>query len=149
MAVSQVAPLSDYLARARSQSRFASLLAACLAAIALLLACIGIYGVLSYSVAQRTGEIGLRMAIGAKRWDVLRMVLGEGLTSAALGLIAGILLSLFLMPLLAGLLFGVTAADPVNYVFVCALVLTVSALAAFLPARHAVGIDPIVALRHE
>jgi putative ABC transport system permease protein len=149
MAVSQVAPLTDYLARARSQSRFASLLAASLAAIALLLACIGIYGVLSYSVAQRTGEIGVRMAIGAKRSDVLRMVLGQGLTSAVLGLTAGLLLSLVLMPLLAGLLFGVTAADPVNYILICALVLTVSALAAFIPARHAVGIDPIVALRHE
>ena len=149
MAVSQVAPLTDYLARARSQSRFASLLAASLAGIALLLACVGIYGVLSYSVAQRTGEIGVRMALGAERSDVLRMVLGQGLTSAALGLTAGLLLSLVLMPLLAGLLFGVTAADPVNYILICALVLTVSALAAFLPARHAVGIDPIVALRHE
>jgi putative ABC transport system permease protein len=149
MAVSQVVPLTEYLARARSQSRFASLLAASLAGIALLLACIGIYGVLSYSVAQRTGEIGVRMAIGAERSDILRMILGQGLTSAALGLIAGFLLSLVLMPLLAGLLFDVTAADPVNYVLICALVLTVSGLAAFLPARHAVGIDPIVALRHE
>jgi predicted permease len=149
MAVSQVAPLTDYLERARSQSRFAFLLAASLAAIALLLACIGIYGVLSYSVAQRTGEIGVRMAIGADRSDILRMVLGQGLTSAALGLTAGLSLSLVLMPLLAGLLFGVTAADPVNYILICAIVLTMSALAAFLPARHAVGIDPIVALRHE
>jgi ABC-type antimicrobial peptide transport system permease subunit len=147
--VSQVAPLTDYLERARSQSRFAFLLAASLAAIALLLACIGIYGVLSYSVAQRTGEIGVRMAIGADRSDILRMVLGQGLTSAALGLTAGLSLSLVLMPLLAGLLFGVTAADPVNYILICAIVLTMSALAAFLPARHAVGIDPIVALRHE
>jgi predicted permease len=149
MAVSQVAPLTDYLERARAQSRFASLLAASLAAIALLLACIGIYGVLSYSVAQRTGEIGVRVALGAKHSDVLRMVLGQGLTSAALGLIAGLLLSLILMPLLAGLLFGVTPADPVNYVLICAIVLTMSALAAFLPAWHAVRIDPIVALRHE
>jgi putative ABC transport system permease protein len=149
MAASQVVPLTDYLERARSQSRFASLLAASLATIALLLACIGIYGVLSYSVAQRTGEIGVRMAIGAERSDILRMILGQGLTSAALGLTAGFLLSLVLMPLLAGLLFGVTAADTVNYVLICGIVLTASGLAAFLPARHAVGIDPIVALRHE
>jgi putative ABC transport system permease protein len=149
MAVSQVAPLTDYLTRACSQSRFASLLAASLAAIALLLACIGIYGVLSYSVAQRTAEIGVRMAIGAQRSDVLRMVLGQGLTSAALGLTAGLLLSLILMPLLAGLLFGVTPADPVNYISICVLVLTVSTLAAFLPARHAMGINLIAALRHE
>jgi predicted permease len=149
MAVSQVAPVSDYLTRARSQSRFASLLAASLAATALLLACIGIYGVLSYAVAQRTAEIGVRLAIGAQRWDVLRMVLGQGLTSAALGLSAGLLLSSILMPLLAGLLFGVTPADPVNYLLICALVLTVSTLAALLPARHAMGVDPIAALRHE
>ena len=89
------------------------------------------------------------VAIGAERSDILRMILGEGLTSAALGLIEGFLLSLVLMPLLGGLLFGVAAADPVNYILICALVLTVSALAAFLPARHAVGIDPTVALRHE
>jgi putative ABC transport system permease protein len=149
MAVSRVAPLTDYLTRARAQSRFASLLAASLAGIALLLACIGIYGVLSYSVAQRTREIGVRMAIGAQRWDVVRMVLGQGLTSAVLGLAAGLLLSAILMPLLAGLLFGVTPADPVNYLLICALVLTVSTLAAFLPARHAMRIDPITALRHE
>jgi predicted lysophospholipase L1 biosynthesis ABC-type transport system permease subunit len=149
MAVSQVAPLTDYLMRARSQSRFTSLLAASLAAIALLLACIGTYGVLSYSVAQRTGEIGVRMALGAERWDVLRMVLGQGLTSAALGLAAGLLLSLLLMPLFTALLFGVTPADPVNYILICALVLTVSTVAAFLPARHAMGINPIAALRHE
>jgi predicted permease len=149
MAVSQVAPLTDYLERARAQSRFASLLAASLAAIALSLACIGIFGVLSYSVTQRTGEIGVRIALGAKRSDVLRMVLGQGLTSTALGLVAGLLLSFILMPLLAGLLFGVTAADPLNYALICVIVLTMSALSAYLPARHALGIDPIVALRHE
>ena len=147
--VSQVAPFTDYLARARSQSRFASLLAVSLAAIALLLACIGIYGVLSYSVAQRTNEIGVRMAIGARRSDVLGMVLGQGLTSTALGLAGGFLLSLILMPLLAGLLFGVTPGDPANYILISAVVIAVSALAAFLPARRATQIDPLVALRHE
>ena len=149
MAVSQVAPLTDYLARARSQSRFASLLAASLAAIALLLACIGIYGVLSYSVAQRTGEIGVRMAIGARRSRVLALVLGQGLRSAVLGLAGGFLLSLLLMPLLAGLLFGVTPSDPVNYLLISAVIVAVSAFAAFLPARRATDIDPVVALRHE
>jgi putative ABC transport system permease protein len=149
MAVSQVVPLTDYLTRARAQSRFASLLAVSLAAIALLLACIGIYGVLSYAVAQRTGEFGIRMAIGAQRWDVLRMVLVQGLKSTALGLAVGLLLSAILMPLLAGLLFGVTPADPVNYILISALMLSVSVLAALLPARHAMGINPIAALRHE
>jgi len=149
MAVSQVVPLTEYLTRARSHSRFASLLAAALAAIALLLACIGIYGVLSYSVAQRTGEIGVRMAIGAPRWRVLRMVLGQGLKSTALGLVGGFLLSLVLMPLLAGLLFGVVASDRVNYILISGVVIGVSVLAALLPAWRATEIDPIVALRHE
>ena len=149
MPVSQVAPLTDYLVRARSQSRFASLLAASLAAVSLLLACIGVYGVLAYSVAQRTSEIGVRMAIGARRADVLGMVLRQGLGSTALGLAAGFLLSLMVMPLLAGLLFGVTPADPANYLLIAVLVIVVSLLASFLPARRATHIDPIVALRHQ
>ncbi|HYL61833.1 MAG TPA: ABC transporter permease [Candidatus Methylomirabilis sp.] len=149
MPVSQVAPLTDYVVRARSQSRFASLLAASLAVISLLLACIGIYGVLSYSVAQRTSEIGVRMAMGARRSSVLRMVLRQGFASTALGLAGGFLLSLIVMPLLAGLLFGVTPRDPMNYILISALVIGVSVLASFFPARRATEIDPIVALRHE
>ena len=149
MPVSQVAPLTDYVVRARSQSRFASLLAASLALISLLLACIGIYGMLSYSVAQRTSEIGLRMAMGARRSNVLRMILRQGLTSTAVGLAGGFVLSLALMPLLAGLLFGVTPSDPLNYIVIFAVVLVVSILASIFPARRATEIDPIVALRHE
>ena len=111
--------------------------------------CIGIYGVLSYSVAQRTSEIGIRMAIGARRADVMRMVLADGFTSVVLGLTGGFLLSLGLGPLLAGLLFGVKPGNPANYLFILVIVLLVSALASFLPARRAMQIDPLTALRHE
>ncbi|HEV3219316.1 MAG TPA: ABC transporter permease [Candidatus Acidoferrales bacterium] len=149
MPVSSVAPLSNNVARALSQSRFASMLAASLSAIALLLACIGIYGVLSYAVAQRTGEIGIRMAIGARRADVLKMVLGNSLKPVLFGLAGGFLLSLAVAPLLAGLLFGITPGDPANYVEIVLVVLLVSLVASYLPARRATRIDPLIALRHE
>jgi putative ABC transport system permease protein len=149
MPVSGVAPLSDYVTRALSQSRFASLLAVSLSAIALLLACIGIYGVLSYAVAQRTGEIGIRMAIGARQADVMKMVLGNSLKPVMFGLAGGFLLSLPVAPLLAELLYGVTPGDFANYAEIVFVVLIVGALASYLPARRATRIDPLIALRHE
>lgn len=149
VAVSHLEPLSTLVSRALSESRFASLLATLLSAIALLLACIGIYGVLSYSVAQRTSEIGVRMAIGAHRVQVMRMVLADGLSSVVLRLTGGFLLSLLLKPVLARLLFGVKAGNAANYAIIVPVVLLVSALAAFLPARRAMNIDPLTALRHE
>src|ERR1700683_180782 len=106
--VSHVAPLSENVSRARAESRFASLLAMSLSSVALILACIGIYGVLSYSVAQRTSEIGLRMAIGARRLDVMRLIAADSSASVLLGLAGGFLLSVGLTPFLKSLLFGVT-----------------------------------------
>ncbi len=149
VAVSQIAPLSELVARALAESRFASLLAILLSAIGLLLACIGVYGVLSYSVAKRTGEIGIRMAIGAHRADVMKMVLADGFASVLVGLAGGFSLSLVLTPLLARMLFGVKPGSPANYVIILVLVLLVSAFAAFLPARRAMNIDPLTALRYE
>jgi len=149
VAVSHIAPLSEVVARARSESRFASLLATLLSAIALLLACIGVYGVLSYSVARRTSEIGIRMAIGAHRAHVMRMVLADGLASVLLGVAGGFSLSLVLTPLLAHRLFGVKPGSPANYAMILILVLLVSTLAAYLPARRAMKIDPLGALRYE
>jgi len=134
---------------ARSESRFASLLATLLSVIALVLATSGIYGVLSYSVAQRTTEIGIRMAIGAPRTKVLRMILADGFTWILPGLLAGFLLCLMVTPLLAHLLYGVQPTNLTNYAVMFTGVLTVSALAAFLPARRAMKIDPLAALRYE
>jgi ABC-type antimicrobial peptide transport system permease subunit len=129
--------------RARAESRFASLLALLLSAIALVLATSGIYGVLSYSVAQRTTEIGIRMAIGAQRAQVLRMILADGFAWIFPGLVTGFLLCLAVTPLLHRLLYGVEPTSMANYAVVMFGVLIVGALAAFLPARRAMKIDPL------
>ncbi len=149
VAVSHVAPLSELVARALSESRFASILASSLSGLAVLLACIGIYGVLSHSVAQRTSEIGIRMAMGAHRTQVMRMVLVDGLSAVLLGITGGFLLSLIVMPVLGNFLFAVRPGSPANYVLILVLVLVVSVFAAFLPARRAMNIDPLTALRYE
>jgi putative ABC transport system permease protein len=145
----QVEPMQLLVDRARSESRFASLLATLLSVIALVLATSGIYGVLSYSVAQRTTEIGIRMAIGAPRAQVLRMILADGFAWILPGLLSGFLLCLAVTPLLAHLLFGVQPTNLANYAVMLTGVLIVSAFAAFLPARRAMKIDPLTALRYE
>lgn len=142
-------PMQLLVDRARSESRFASLLATLLSLIALVLATSGIYGVLSYAVAQRTTEIGIRMAIGAPRAQVLRMILADGFAWILPGLLAGMLLSLAITPLLAHLLYGVKPTNLTNYAVMLIGILVVSGLAAFLPARRAMKIDPLTALRYE
>ena len=148
-AMSRVQPLSEIVAWALSEARFASTAASLLSGIALLLACVGIYGVLAYSVVQRTAELGLRMALGARRSSVMRMILADGLASVWLGLAAGFLLSLMATPMLQHLLFGIKPGNATNYGTILLLMLVVSALAAFIPARRATNIDPLAALRHE
>jgi putative ABC transport system permease protein len=147
--ITHVEPMQLLVDRAHAESRFASLLATLLSAIALILATSGIYGVLSYSVAQRTTEIGIRMAIGAPRAQVLRMILADGFAWILPGLLAGFLLCLVVTPLLAHLLYGVEPTNLANYAVMLIGVLVVSALAAFLPARRAMKIDPLTALRYE
>jgi ABC-type antimicrobial peptide transport system permease subunit len=110
---------------------------------------VGIYGVLSYSVAQRTSEIGVRIALGARRVDILRMVLADGFASVAIGLACGAILAILVTPTLASMLFGVRPESLANYALIVAIVLAVSALAALLPARRAMNIDPLKALRYE
>jgi len=116
---------------------------------ALMLACLGIYGVLSFSVVQRTREIGLRIALGAQPKDVLALVVGQGLKLALLGLALGLIAALGVTRLIAGLLYGVTPTDPVAFICVSLLLLLVAALASWLPARRAAMVDPMIALRNE
>jgi putative ABC transport system permease protein len=132
-----------------AQRRFSMLLLSLFAFVALFLAAVGLYGVVAYTVSQRTQEIGVRMAIGAQRGDVLRMVLGSGMKLASLGVVIGIAAALALAGLVASMLFGVTPFDPASYGVTAALLLGVAALACYLPARRAMRVDPLIALRQE
>jgi putative ABC transport system permease protein len=117
--------------------------------VAMLLAAIGLYGVMSYSVAQRTHEIGIRMALGARRPDVLALVVKQGMALALMGIAAGAILSLGMTRLISGMLFGITATEPLTFAGVAALLGTVAFLANYLPARRSSKVDPMVALRYE
>jgi putative ABC transport system permease protein len=118
-------------------------------ALALVLSAVGVYGVLSYSVNQQTREIGLRMALGAQRGDVMRLILGQGLRLTVVGLGLGILAALALMRVLVSLLFDVRAYDPSTYTAVTLLLTVVALLACYIPARRAMRVDPMVALRYD
>jgi putative ABC transport system permease protein len=117
--------------------------------IGLTLAAIGIYSVLSYTVSQRTNELGIRMALGAEQRDVLSLVLRSGLGLVLVGLAVGLLASLFMTRLIQAQLFGITGRDPVAYIFVSVLLAIIGAIACYVPARRASELDPAVALRHE
>ena len=137
--------VSDSLA----QRRFSMLLLGIFAGLALVLAVVGLYGVMSYGVAQRTHEIGLRMALGAQARDVLRMIVGQGMALVGAGLALGLLGAFGMTRLMSSLLYGVSASDPLTYAGIAALLAAVALLASYLPARRATRVDPMVALRYE
>jgi putative ABC transport system permease protein len=147
--VNTIQTMDEVLSASVAQRRFNMLLLGIFAALALLLAAVGIYGVISYSVAQRTQEIGLRMALGAQTRDVLGMVIAQGTKLALAGVGLGLIASFFLTRLMTSLLFNVSATDPLTFLAVSLLLVGLAFLASYIPARRAAKVDPMVALRHE
>jgi len=141
--------MESEIADTLSSARLSALLLGLFAAVAAALAAAGLYGVISYSINQRTQEIGLRMALGAETRDVLRLVIGEGFKLTVVGLGLGITAAFGLSRLIAAQLFGVKATDPLTYIGVTLLLAVVGIIACYLPARRAARVDPMVALRHE
>ena len=148
-AITRVRTLNDLISDSVAQPRFYTMLLALFACIALSLAALGIYSVTAYSVSQRTHEIGIRMALGAQATRILRMVLGQGLILIVTGVAIGLASAVALSRLMTGLLFGVSATDPVVFALIALLLLTVALLACLIPARRATKVDPLAALRHE
>jgi len=147
--IAQVRTMDEVLAGARSRPRFLTTLLGLFSATALLLAAVGLYGVISYSVTRRMTEFGIRMAMGAKASDVLGLVLSQGLKLAAVGVLAGALGALALTRLIRGLLFGVSSFDPLTFCAMALLLGAVTIAACVLPARRATKVDPLIALRYE
>jgi putative ABC transport system permease protein len=144
-----VGPLQDRIATTLEQRRFTTLLLSSFAALALFLAAIGIYGVLSYTVSQRTQEIGIRMALGGKPSQVLGLILGYGLRLAVVGTVVGVGGAFAISRLLRSLLFGVTPTDAATYALAPMVLIAMALLASYIPAARATRIDPVVALRYE
>jgi putative ABC transport system permease protein len=147
--ITDVASMSDAIQGTVAQPRFQTFLLAMFGSLALILAAVGIYGVISYSVAQRTHEIGIRMSLGAQRKDVLQLVLGEGVKLALAGTAIGLAAALGLTRLMARLLYGVSATDPFTFAAVAVVLMFVALAACYIPARRAMRVDPMIALRYE
>ncbi len=147
--VTDIASLPEALGESVSQERFRTYLLGSFSTIALVLAAIGIFGVISYSASQRTHEIGIRIALGAQRRDVLLLILGQGAKLALFGLGVGVVAALLLTHVMTSLLFGVSATDPVTFTATAVVLFGVALLACYIPARRAMRVDPMVALRYE
>ena len=147
--VSNIQTMEQLMAASITRPRFVMLLLGLLSLIALVLAAVGIYGLMSYSIVERTHEIGIRMALGAQEADVLRMVVGQGLKLIAVGLFIGVAGAFLLTRLMSSLLYGVSAVDPLTFGAVSLLLTLVALLACYVPARRATRVDPMVALRYE
>lgn len=149
LAVFNVKTMQEMLGGSLAQPRFRTLLLGTFAGVALILAAVGLYGVIAYAVTQRTNELGVRMALGAQKSDVMKLVVGHGAQLAAIGIGIGLVLSLPLMRIISQLLFGVNAADPVTLVVTSLVILLVAMGASYLPALKAIKVDPVIALRCE
>jgi putative ABC transport system permease protein len=147
--VSNVRTMEDVLSESLARQRFSTMLLGIFAGVALVLAAVGIYGVMSYSMAQRTREIGIRMALGAQKRDVLRLAVGQGLKLVSIGVLIGLAGALALTRVMTSLLFGVSATDPTTLVTISLVIVCVALLASYIPARRATKVDPLIALRYE
>jgi putative ABC transport system permease protein len=147
--VTKVKPMSEVIATSVAARRFNMTLMGVFAAAALALACLGIYGVISYTVTQRTHEIGVRLALGAQTADVLRLIMSQGLKLTLLGVALGLVSALASARLLTGLLYGVGATDPATFIVITALLSAIALLACLIPALRAARVDPMMALRDE
>src|SRR6185436_4706534 len=141
--------LNEVIADSLATQRFSMILLNAFSAVALLLASIGLYGVVSYLVGQRTHELGVRVALGAQRSDVLRLVLNQGIKMTLAGVALGLIAAFGMTRLLAGMLFGVSATDPATFAVITMLLVVVALMASFVPALRATKVDPMTALRHE
>jgi putative ABC transport system permease protein len=141
--------MNEVIADSLAERRFSMIVLGSFAAAALLLASLGIYGVVSYFVGQRTHELGIRLALGANRTDIYRLVLGDGMKMTLGGIGIGLLAAFGLTRLIRNMLFGVSAADPATFVVISALLALVALFACYIPARRATKVDPLAALRHE
>jgi putative ABC transport system permease protein len=148
-AITSLAPLTRIVSNSIAAPRFYAALVGTFAGLALVLAAIGIYGLLAYSVAQRAREIGVRMALGAQRRGILALVLGQGAVLAGIGMVVGLAGAFAVTRYLSSLLFGITPLDPATFVAVALVFAGVALLASYMPARRATGVDPLVALRSE
>jgi len=147
--VSNIRAMDDIVSEAVARQRFSTMLLGIFASLALVLAAVGIYGVMSYSVAQRTREIGVRMALGAQRTDVLKLTMGQGFKLVAIGVGLGLIAAFILTRVMASLLFGVSATDPTTFVAISLILMTVALLASYIPSLRAMKVDPMVALRYQ
>jgi putative ABC transport system permease protein len=149
LAITKLAPVEDLLAESVTVPRFYMLLVLTFAALALTLAAVGLYGLLNYSVAHRTHEIGVRMALGAERGDVLAMILRQGFTLILIGVVLGLASAWAATRTLESMLFQVHATDAASLGGACLVLIAVGLLACYIPARRATKVDPMVALRYE
>jgi putative ABC transport system permease protein len=147
--VSNIRTMDDIAAESIARQRFSMLLLAVFAGVALLLAAVGIYGVMSYSVTQRRNEIGIRMALGAQKSDVLKLTVGQGLKLVLIGVGCGLVGAFMLTRLMSSLLFGIGATDSGTFITISAILISVALLASYIPARRATKVDPLTALRYE
>jgi ABC-type antimicrobial peptide transport system permease subunit len=147
--VSDINSMEQVVSESVARERFSMLLLGAFAGLALLLAAVGIYGVMSYAIAQRTREIGIRMALGARRSDVLQLALGEGLRLVSVGVLIGLAAAFVLTRVMASLLFGVTPTDAATFITISVMLMSVATLASYIPALRATKVDPIFALRYQ